>query len=135
MGLGGARDALSTDHSIDMPHSGPGVVLRIAVSVIGNSLGVREGNVVCLDEGFGTQLPIARHHFGNVNGLVALFECVGFKVLGKNLEVVEQRFTLVVEVDEYETAPDIDLRLGETELFKVHVSEVPCLGHVLQATV
>ena len=70
-----------------------------------------------------------------MNGLVALFECVGFEVLGKNLEIVHQRFTPVVEVDEYETAPDIDLRLGETELFKVHVSEIPRLGYVLQATV
>ena len=41
----------------------------------------------------------------------------------------------MIDVDEYETAPDIDLRLGETELFKVHVIEVPRLGYMLQATV
>ena len=31
------------DHS-NMPHSGPGVILRIAIAVVGNSLGVGKGN-------------------------------------------------------------------------------------------
>ena len=110
-------------------HGGDAVGIDVAVVIL---LVVCLGDVVALDEGFLGDLPVARHHLGHMDRLVAFLQLEAVEVRRQQLQIIRQGCALWVEVHEYEPAPLIDPGLGQAEFVLRYVFEVPLARDVHQ---
>jgi hypothetical protein len=96
---------------------------------------VNGDRVVRLDERLERDLPVARDDADDVRGHDALLERPRREVPREVLEVLGQRRRGRVEVHEHEPAPRADLCLGQAEVGRIDVGEVPRAGHLAEGPV
>jgi len=111
-------------------------VLAVLVAAERHDLGMGDEHVVALTEGLHQDLPVAFDFLDSVECLVALREREFLEVFDHLRRILVEGPGVLVEVDEDETVPRGDLRLGQTRRLRTvdELREVPRPGHVDEIT-
>ena len=112
-----------------------GVVSGVGVAEIVHQRRVGRHDVVRLHERFLARLPVDPHDLLDVGDLDSPFERVGGEVIVEPGEMLGERSGVGVGVDEHETVPRVDSRLGQRVVGGGDAREVPLARDLLERAV
>lgn len=129
-----AGGTLDVDHAVPVGLVRHDVVLRVGVRQPRQHLRVGGDHMEGLDERVLGHLPVAGQHLRDVQRLVAVLQRPDV-VLVEGAAIALEGLRVRVHVDEDEAAPGRHLGLGERELLRSDMREVPGTGRSLHGAV
>ena len=108
------------------------VVRGVGIAEVVHQRRVGRNDVVSLHEGFLAGLPVTRHDLADVGSLVTLRKRQQREVLVKPLQEIGEWCRFPVGIDEDESLPRSNTCLGQVELCRVDLGEVPFARKLLE---